>query len=155
MLVGEWMSKDGKETWTFTKDNEKSYKLLYIDKDGKKGGFEVHLLKVKKNRYLDLFPTNPDLKENDFYRGHLMPVHTFMRVQQIEPTFQMAIMKPDWIKSFLQRNPSAIPHEDVDGTIVLTAQTKELQAFLIKHEKTADAWDECDPMTRRDAKPKE
>ena len=79
-----------------------------------------------------------------------MPVHSFMRVQQIEPTFQMAMMKPDWIKKFLQKNPTAISHEDVDGTIVLTAQPKELQAFLIKHEKTADAWDDCDPMTRRE-----
>jgi len=128
---------------------------VYIGGDGKKGDFDVHLLKVKGSRYLDLFPATPDLKENDFYRGHLMRVHSFMRVQQIEPTFQMAMLKPDWIKKFLQKNPGAIAHEDVNGTIVLTAQPKELQAFLIKHEKTADAWDDCDPMTRRVEKPKE
>jgi len=36
----------------------------------------------------------------------------------------------------------------------LTAQSKDMQAFLLKHDKTADAWDECSPMKRRMEKPK-
>ena len=65
------------------------------------------------------------------------------------------MMNPDWIKRFLQKNPDAIKHEKVDfniamsDNILLTAQPKELQAFLIKHEKTQDAWGGCSNLMRR------
>jgi len=154
-LVGEWTGKDGKETWTFTKSTEKEYKLLYVDEDGKKGEFDVNLLKVKDNQFLDFFPLEPSLKENDFYKAHLLPVHTFMRVQQIEPTLQLVMLKLDWLEKFLKENPGAIRHEKEGNRILITAQPKELQAFLIKHEKTADAWSESDPLTRRVEKQKE
>jgi len=148
-LVGEWADKEGKETWTFTKNGEKDYKLIYVDREGKAGMFVVHLLKVEDRRFLDFYPDDPELKQNDFYKAHLLPVHTFMRIQQGEVTLQMTMLKPDWIKKFLRDNPDAVRHEKMDDTILLTAQPKELQAFLIKQEKTADAWDECSPLTRR------
>ena len=112
-LVGEWADEEGKETWTFTKSSENAYKLLYLDEKGKKGEFAVHLLKVGDRRFLDLYPAAPDLQENDFYKGHLMPVHTFMRVRQQENLLQMAFMKPDWIKKFLQEHPDAVKHEQI------------------------------------------
>ena len=153
-LVGDWVSKDGKETWTFTKTADKEYKGVYIDKDSKKGEFVEHLLKEDDRRFLDLYPVDPELKENDFYKYHLLPVHTFMRVEQIEPKFQLATLKLNWLKAFLQENPGALRHEKVNDSVLLTAEPKEMQGFLIMHEKTADAWDECDPMTRRVANPK-
>ena len=152
-LVGEWGDKEGKETWTFTKSGENAYKLLCLDGEGKKGEFAVHLLKVGDRRFLDLYPADPDLQQNTFFKCHLMPVHTFMRVQQQENILQMEFMKPDWIKKFLQEHPDAVKHEKVDDRALLTAQPKELQAFLIKHEKTPDAWSEGSPMSRRVEKP--
>lgn len=146
-LVGEWASQNAKETWTLTKSGEKEYKLVYADEKGGKGEFVVHLLKVEGRLFLDLFPVEPDLKENAFYRIHLLPMHTFMRVRQITPTLQVQVLSPDWIKKYLQENPGAIRYEKVDDNIVLTAQPKELQAFLVKHEKTADAWIESGNMT--------
>ena len=148
-LVGEWSGKEGKETWTFTKGAERDYKVTYMDEKGKKGEFVVHLLKVAESRFLDFYPVDPDLKENDFYQIHLFPVHTFTRVQPIGSTLQMAMLNPDWLKKFLQENPAAVRHEKVDGSVLLTAQPKELQEFLMKHEKSADAWNECEPLTRR------
>ncbi len=155
LLVGVWANKDGKETWTFTKKAENAYTLLYVDEKGKKGEFAVYLLKVGDRRFLDLYPTDPDLQQNDFYRCHLMPVHTFMRLQQQGDGIQMAVLKTDWIKKYLQEHPNALKHEKMDDGILLTAQPKDMQAFLLKHDKTADTWDECSPMTRRVEKPKE
>jgi len=153
-LVGEWAGKDGKQTWTFTKSGENAYKVLCVDEKGMKGEFAAHLLKVGERRFLDFYPADPHLQQNDFYTCHLLPVHTFMRVQRQEDTLQMAFMKPDWIKKHLQENPAAIKHEKVDDGVLLTAQPKELQAFLIKHDKTPDAWDECGSLTRRVGKPR-
>lgn len=149
-----WADKDGNLTWTFTKKAEDAYTLLYIDEKGKKGEFTVHLLKVGDRRFLDIYAADTDIQQNDFYKCHLLPVHTFMRMQQQGDGLQMASLKQDWIKKYLQEHPDAIKHEKVDDGILLTAQSKDMQAFLLKHDKTADAWDECSPMARRMEKPK-
>ena len=154
LLVDVWADEDSNETWTFTKSDEKTYTLLYVDEKGKKGEFAVHLLKVGDRRFLDLYPAAPDLQQNDFYKCHLLPVHTFMRVQQQGDSLQMASMKSDWIKKYLQEHPDVIKHEKLDDDeILLTAQPTDLQAFLLTLDKTSAAWDEGSPMIRRVEKP--
>ena len=148
-LVGQWAEKDSKESWTFTKSGEKEYKLLYVDGDGKKGEFVVHLLTFNEQRFLDLFPEDPGLEQNSFYKLHLLPVHTFLRLKEIEPALQMDVLKPDWLEKILAADAGALRHEKMDGSILLTAQPKELQAFLLKHAQTAEAWSECGPLTRQ------
>jgi len=148
-LVGEWVGNDGKVTWTFAKNGEKAYTLLYVDEKGKKGEFAVHLLKVGDRRFLDLYPADPDLQQNDFYKAYLLRVHTFMSVQQQADTLQMSFMNFDWLKKHLQEHPDAVKHEKVDDGVLLTAQPKELQAFLVQHDKTPDAWSEGSPLIRR------
>src|SRR5947207_2132434 len=46
-LVGVWSDKDdSKETWTFEKAGEKSYKFLYTESDGRTGLFKARLLNI-------------------------------------------------------------------------------------------------------------
>ena len=96
-----------------------------------------------------------DLNENDFYKMHLLPVHTFMRVEQIQPTLRMAPLDPDWVGEFLEDHPDAIRHEKLDDRIILTAEPKELQSFLIEHEQTKDAFSELSNMIRKVKRQKE
>ncbi|MCX7011865.1 MAG: hypothetical protein NTW86_04745 [Candidatus Sumerlaeota bacterium] len=148
-LVGVWSSQDSKDTWTVTKAGEKEYRVVYVDEDGKKGEFTGHVLKADGQLFADLYPVEPDLKENDFYRAHLLRVHTFVRIDQTAPTLQLSVLSPDWLGRFLKENPEAIRRETVDDAILLTAQPKDLQAFLLKHKTTPDAWGECSPLTRK------
>ena len=150
-LIGEWSEQGESETWTFTKSGEKEYGLVYVDEKGKRGEFIVHLVNAEGRLFLDLFPEEPHFKEdvNDFYTGHLLGVHTFMRVTQIQPTLRMAPLNPDWIKKYLMDHPGDIRHEKVNDGILFTTQPKELQAFLIKHEKTEGAFDEPSDMSRK------
>jgi hypothetical protein len=138
-LLGQWTQADGKGTWAFTKAGGKEYRLVYTDNEGKQGRFHAHLLKLEGRLFLDLFPNrmDQDQKENYFYRLHMVPAHTFMRVDQIEPTLKMAYLHPQWIKKYLEEHPGAIRYETVENRIVLTAQTKQLQAFVLQHEKEA------------------
>jgi len=147
-LAGEWSGKDT-GTWAFTRDGEKAYRLVYADTDGKSGEFAAHLLKVQGSLYLDLFPKDPEIKGNDFYKAHFLPVHTFARVRQIEPTFQMAFLSADWIKKHVKEFPDAIRHETLSDTVILTAQPKDLQAFVARNEKTEGAFGEFSDMTRK------
>ena len=153
-LVGEWVGNDGKVTWTFAKSGEKAYTLLYVDEKGKKGEFAVHLLKIGDRQFLDLYPADPDLQQNDFYKAYLLRVHTFLIIQQQADTLQMSFMNFDWIKKYLQEHPDAIKHEKVDEGVLLTAQPKELQAFLAKHDKAPEMWAESSPLIRRLESPK-
>ena len=155
-LIGQWAEKDSTETWTFTENTErtsgeKKYTLVIADEDGSSDKFIVHLVKIKGLLFLDLSPDGPGCEERSvFWQFHLLPAHTFMRVKQIEPTLQMALLDYDWVDKFLRDHPDAIRHEDVDdGFIVFTAKPKELQAFLVKHEKTQDAFREASHMIRK------
>jgi hypothetical protein len=151
-LVGVWTTGNGMEEYAFTKsDQDNTYKLVAVDKDGKSGEFVARLLKVKDTMFLDLFPAEPQMSENDLYKGHLLPTHSFVLVRQIEPTLQVSDMDPDWTKKFLTDNPSAVGHEMVDDLPVLTASTADLQSFLLAHLDANGPFSKTIELTRRPA----
>lgn len=137
-LSGIW--SDSEQIWKFEGDSEeKSYELIILDKDLKKGEFTAHLVKIDNMLFLDLFPEKPGLQAHDFYKFHLLRVHTFVRVEQIEPTLQMQMMNPDTIKQMLKNDPNLIKHEIVEeDRIILTASTEQLQKLMKKHANDED-----------------
>ena len=59
-LSGSW--SDSEQIWKFEGDSEeKSYELIILDKDLKKGEFTAHLVKIDNMLFLDLFPEKPGL----------------------------------------------------------------------------------------------
>ncbi|MGA2232729.1 MAG: hypothetical protein ABSH22_17660 [Tepidisphaeraceae bacterium] len=151
-LIGVWTTGNGMEEYAFTKsDQDNTYKLIAVDKDGKSGEFVVHLLKVKDTMFLDLYPADPQLPQNGFYQGHLLPTHSFVLVRQIDPTLVVSDMDMDWTKKFLTDNPSSVGHEMVDDMPVLTASTADLQAFLLAHLDANGPFSKTIELTRRAA----
>lgn len=152
-LVGVWGDDNkmagSKESWAFTKAGEKEYRAVYTDNDGNPGEFVAHLAKIEGRLFLDLYPEAPDLKENDFYKMHLIPVHTFLLVSQIGPTLKMAVMDPDWMKKYLEEHPDALPHQLRDKAVILTASTEELQAFVLAHLKDEDMFGKPSDIPRK------
>ncbi|MBN1552545.1 hypothetical protein JW979_13805, partial [bacterium] len=51
----------------------------------------------------------------------------------ITPTLQMAAMDPQWMETYLEKNPGSIKAEKLQDRILITASTDELQAFFLKH----------------------
>ncbi len=139
-LIGEWGEDNSEETWAFSKVSTNEYELVYTDGMGKQGTFSAHLVKIKEKFFLDFFPAAAELKENDFYQFHLLRVHTFAYVRQIEPTLQMTFPDADWLKKFLEDNPDSIQHEKIEDEVILTAATTELQNFWLKHTETKGAF---------------
>jgi len=160
-LLGVWGEANAKETWTFEKAGEKKYKLLQTDNDGRTGEFEVHLLKLKDHYFLDLYVTEPGGEKwspNDLARGAIImrPGHLFLKVTQIQPTLKMAMLDLDWLQKLLEKDPRAVRHEKIrfgsanekDFQLVLTAETKELQRFILKNVDKAFG-DESSELFRR------
>ena len=150
-LIGQWSEDNSKEQWTFSKKGENSYTLVYTDDKGRQGCFNAHLAKLNGNLFLDIFPEELKIEENDFYKFHLLPVHTFLYVKQIVPSLQMSYPDLDWLKKFIEDNPNAIRHQKIDGEIILTASTKELQAFWLKHLNTKVVFKDTSNMKRKTA----
>lgn len=131
----------------FSKRGEKEYQLVYTDDSGKSGAFEVHLFKINEQVFMDLYPNlSPEgFCQNDFFKFHLFPVHTFAHVKQIEPTLQMRFPDPDWLEKRVKANPEVLRHEKVEREIIVTATTKEMLTFWLKHLDTKEAFgDFCD-----------
>ncbi len=139
-LLGVWTDKDSIETWELMKADEKQYKLVYTDEDGKTGEFTAHLLKADGKTFLDLAPVEPLLPQNDFYKGHFLPIHTFALISQTAPTVQISFLEPEWLRKFLAKNPTALRHAKMEDEMLLTASPKELQKFLLAHLNTEGAF---------------
>ncbi|AQT67040.1 hypothetical protein STSP2_00179 [Anaerohalosphaera lusitana] len=140
-LIGCWQEEGEEETWCFEKGKiEKSY-ILYMRGDGETiGPFGVHLLKIKGEMFIDMLPCGPEFDMDNPYEFQTLPVHVFAHVKQIEPALQMRFPDPDWFKRLIEDNPKALKHEIVNGEPLVTASTKQMQEFWLKHLETKDAF---------------
>jgi len=128
--------------WEFSPvEDENAYRLRYTDASGNTGEFTARLTKIGDHHYLDLFPVKPHkLDEVDaedlsgFYRHHLLPVHTFVRIEQWEPNLRMAFFDLRRMDEYLKHHPDVLAHQrtDVNGDLLLTASTDELRQFIAR-----------------------
>ena len=150
-LLGTWVESGGQE-WRFEKsEGEKSYDLTVGD-GSEKGEFIAHLVKIDGMLFLDLFPEKPQLEANNFYKLHLLRVHTFMKIELIEPTLQMRMIDPDKMQDMLEDNPTLIKHEILEDGIVLTASTEQLQQFMIEHANDEGLFGDASELKRLESK---
>lgn len=135
-LIGKWMDDDG--LWQFKRAGEKEYELRIFDDEKELGRFSAHMVGIEGLMFLDLYPDSEPLEElDDFYKIHILPVHTFMKVDRIDPNLQLRMVDYEKIGKMLEDNPNLIKHEVVDDDrIVLTASTEELQNFIVEHVDT-------------------
>ena len=143
-LLGTWVDDvNNPETlWEFKQidEPENAYKLIFTDEDGKKGSFVAHLLKLQNKLFLDIYPNelpsemeDPNKMDWPYNCFFLIPAHTFMKIDSIEPQLKMRLALESKIEELLEENPKAIKYINVGDRIVLTASAEELQAFVLKH----------------------
>ena len=143
-LVGTWVDDPDspKTTWEFSRAGakEKAYKLVYSDDEGKKGSFVVHLVKLENRLFLDVLPSQFPSEQQDWEKMKwaynfffFVPAHTFIKIDSIEPKLKMRRTVNDEMKELFKEEPNAVKHELVEDEIILTASTKELQAFVLKY----------------------
>lgn len=156
-LLGEWQKQDktdGPETWKFEKSGDKAYKLTVTEKEAKQGEFEARLFKLRQEFFLDLIPSDchyatnqADLVAFSMFAGHLL-----VRVPQLEPGLKLAFFDFDWLAKHLEKNPKALAHRTTgknDKGILLTAETRDLQRFVLKHLGAGELFDKPGEMIRQ------
>ena len=150
-ILGVWTDDEQTETWEFVYVDEKEYKLVHTDESGKKGEFEARLLKIDGRTFLDIAPVRSHLGQNDFFNGHLLSAHSFIQVSQEGKTFRLSYLEPKWLKPYLEKNPAAIRHTSIDGEILFTDSTKNLQKFISAHLNTPGAFSNSISVKRKEA----
>jgi hypothetical protein len=134
-LIGVWSEKpDANDSpiWEFYAAAEpNTYEMFYTEKEGDSAQFFAHLVKLDDMLFLDVYPAEPNTRLNWYGRVHFVPVHSFIKIEQIRPTLQMRMMNLDKLNQLLKAEPNLLKHELAeDERIVLTASTEELQNFM-------------------------
>ncbi|HTQ49516.1 MAG TPA: hypothetical protein VMJ12_02305 [Candidatus Acidoferrales bacterium] len=144
-LVGEWVdaskTNETSEYLRFEPVGEKGYRATFFGTD-ETNSIDVFLFRLKEQLFVDSFPTNRSL---DF-----VPVHQVSKVTQIGSALETANLNYDWLAKLVENHPNAIRHmvlrekpgDDQGGRIILTADTKELQRFILKYVSNTNAWKE-------------
>jgi hypothetical protein len=130
-VIGVWKQPGSKETWQFSKRDGKSYHLVYTNEAGEQGRFIAHLADIQGNRFLDLYPDVGQQDATDFYKFHLVPIHTIYLVRRTEPNLELAATNYPWLDDYLTDHPSAIEHSTFNGRKFITAPTEQLQPFVV------------------------
>jgi hypothetical protein len=143
-LFGTWVddANSPETTWEFKSIDEpkNAYKLIFTDEEGMKGSFVAHLVKLQNRLFLDIFPSelpwepeDPNKIDWPYNTLFLIPAHTFVKIDSIEPQLKLRLMLESKIEELLKENPSAVKQTSVGDRLVLTGSTKELQAFVLKY----------------------
>lgn len=143
-LPGTWVDDpNGPEmTWRFERldQPDNSYKLIFTGEDGLKGSFIARIAKLKDSLFMDIYPDkipwdleDPNESEWPYNSLFLIPAHTFVKVDSLGPSLNLRLILEGQLKKLIEENPDAIAHVVVEDRPVLTASTKELQAFVLKY----------------------
>ena len=145
-LLGTWVDDSNENMLEFSKSekSQKTYQVIYsvTKEEGKgKGIFDAHLVKLEGKLFLDVFPNQLPCGEIEdpnqtkwFYNAFFsIPVHTFAKVDSIEPQLKLRLSDNETMKELLKKDPNAVGHEMLEENAVLTAKTKELQKFAVKY----------------------
>jgi hypothetical protein len=153
-LLGEWQEKDksdNPDVWKFESTTNKTYKLTVTEKESKQGRFNAHLFQLKQEYFLDLIPDDCNYATNqaDLVAASMYPGHLLVRVPQLEPVLKLALFDFGWLQKFLEKKPKALAHHKEGDHIVLTAGTRDLQRFVLKHLGEDELFEKPDEMIRR------
>lgn len=111
----------------------------------------MRLFEPKEAYYLDLVPSECIYATNqvELVAFARFPGHLLMRVTQLESELQPAGFDYDWPQKHLETNPKALAHHKEGDRIVLTAATRALLRFALKHLGEEELFEKPGVMVRK------
>ena len=142
-LVGKWA--DGEDIYSFSRANENEYAILLTEQkptDSTTNAraevdtitFVGRLGRLGKNWFLDTYPAR---ETGDF---HLLPTHIIAKVRIEGDTLTLASLEGDWLKKMLKAGHLRTECTLVDGDVILTGPTKEIQQMVRKYADDENAF---------------
>lgn len=112
--------------------SSKSYRMRLYD-EGHIIDYEATLTLIGDDYFLDLYANEGQQTELNFESRVWFPVHTFMKLQLKDGQLLITEFDLQKMNKLFESNLVRIRHENVDGTILITAKTEEIRKFLDKY----------------------
>jgi hypothetical protein len=152
-LVGTWIESPSAR-YTFSKLGENAYRIDVVD--GKeRQTMTGRLFRLDGTLFLDVSPTD-ELDELGVpeqavrtLRGWYLPLHLYVRVNQVTPTLSTSAIDESWLKDYLGAHPTALAHLMRGGNVILTGSTADIQEFLRANVNTPGAFEKGTELTRQ------
>jgi hypothetical protein len=149
-LLGSWKGATETNTvWRFEREDTNVYSLTIRD-NTETNLTQARLFKLGGHLFFDMF--TPKVESDDSNKKLFpppVPVHTLARVTLNAPEFRVALMNIEWLTAYLTNNPTALRHylwkekaDNDEGFPIVTAETPELQKFVLQHYGNTNAWRE-------------
>jgi hypothetical protein len=151
-ILGNWQDQDAGH-WTFeafkpaeNKVRFPQYVLNYREENGNISKFLVTLFSLDGKLYLDFLPDLDIISDHELLALHTLPVHSLAKVEIGEDATRIRWFNEEWAYDLIQSQKTTIRHELIrydseDATLVLTASTEELQAFIRQFGDDPEAFD--------------
>jgi hypothetical protein len=117
-------------------------------------------VKLQDRLFLDIYPSELPWEADDpnkmdwlYNSFFLIPAHTFLKMDAVEPQLKMRLTLESEMKELLTEKPDAVKHTSVGERLVLTAPTKELQAFVLKYADDSRVFTDEITLSRKQTKP--
>ena len=162
-IIGKWLSKSDSIVWEIKFDEKKwkekknegvhvggkhvpnkfTYSLYVYEtkRPNKKTEYSLHLVELDGKMYFDFFPESWETTEDGLLNAHLIEVHTFAKTEISKDSIQIKWYDIDWFEKQLIKNKIRMKYEKNSRNILITAQPKELQKFVIKYSDDENAFD--------------
>jgi len=145
-LLGKWDSAEDptNKFIQFLKSKDSNYLVGMKTADNETNWFEGHLFQLKNQQFLDQqFVITDSCVGFGFIREHYI-----CKVDNETNSLHISWLRLDWLEDLLKKDNDAIRHTvvydgdsgDTNGRIVLTAETKELQKFILKYSSDTNAF---------------
>ena len=157
-LIGKWTDKDS-ASWEIRQHMrstgilkpqtpDKSYDIILTDNKGS-SNFLAHLFRLDNQLYLDFYPTTTSCN-HDLTELHLVATHSLAKIDLPGGKIVIRWYNEEWLAGLFNKNKIRISHERVpydpdlkdpeSMQVILTAQTEELQKFIIKYGNDPEAF---------------
>lgn len=113
--------------------------------------YYVFPVKIGHNYFLDYYSAELSTQRNvnSEYKKHYIKVHNNYRILLKDKNhFEIRLFDKGYIEKLITKNQINMRHEVVDGKIVITATTGELQQFIIKYSDNPEAYTGFTTCTR-------
>ena len=118
----------------------KSYRIE-ITEGAEKEVYVGHIAQIGKDYFLDLYPMED-------YRSNLMPVHTFIKLKFTNNQLDLTAFNLEKLNKLFESNLIRLRHENVDGTVLITAQPDEIQKFIDQYSDDETVFEETEHYKR-------
>jgi hypothetical protein len=131
-LAGTWSSDDRDPLVLTIRATDEGYELRAIEKGVAGRPLAVRLGRIGSELYWDA-TAGADEAHQDVREEHLLRVHSLARIQVGAERLVVAPLSSKWVEAALADGTLETPYMMVDGDLLLTGSTTELQQLALQH----------------------